>query len=364
MSSLHEIDAIFNIAPRLDKFKTVTPSKDYNFRCNVCGDSKKSEHKARAHIFLSAREDIFMFNCFNCGATYSFQYYLKLYFPEEYKDLRARIFKARGNEYHNKKPPKQKEYKVEDIFNKEYQQNLNSILTTDTRLLVPINELSDGHIAYDYLKSRQMNSRAFERLYYTPNFAEFIKEVVPSEIIGQKKLPPDERIVLILQTIDGEIIGFQGRALDPDAMRYMTIMMSETYPKIFGLEHINKDDASNIYVTEGAFDSFFIPNAISVNGGDTNALSDIIESDNIDKNRFVIILDNEPRSKDTIKRMTRTIDDEYNIVIWKGINPEYKDINEMIRSDTFTEESLLEFVNANNFKDTRARVELNFWKKL
>lgn len=366
MSAFMEMDSIFSIAHRLEKFKVVNPSEVYNFRCNVCGDSKKSEHKARGYFIKSNKDDIFVMKCHNCGVAYSFQYYLKLYFPDEYKALRVRIFKASGKPQHNKQP-KQKEYKVEDIFDKEYQETLNTMLTlsNDARLLIPVNELYPGHIAYDYLKGRNMSERAFNRLYYTPDFAEFINSVVPSKLLENKKIPNDERIVLVLQTIEGEIMGFQGRALGDSKLRYMTLMMSETYPKIFGLELIDKESSEPIFVTEGAFDSFFIDNCISLNGGDTNALNDIVNYENINKDRIIIILDNEPRNVDTVKRTENAINFGFKVIIWEGINPEYKDINDMIKNSVFeSEESLQRYLLNNAHSGTTALLKLKFWSKI
>lgn len=372
MSSILEMDAIFNIASRLDKFKTVRPGKDYNFRCPICGDSQKSEHKARAHFFLSTRDDIFIFNCFNCSATYSFQHYLKLYWPDEYKELRVNIFKERGiREF---APVVKREYKVEDIFDEEYQKLFKETLevTRDAELIVPCGDLEVGHIAYDYLAERQLPTSAYDRLFYTENFEAFIRSIMSEEMLDGRKIPSDARIVFVLQTADGEIMGFQARALDPESdLRYSIIMMSSSYPKIFGLENIDKNSSDPIFVTEGAFDSFFIHNAIAVNGGDTSALKDIIDCDGIDKDRFVVILDNEPRSKDTVKRMYKTIKEGYKIVTWDKVRTEHKDINDMLLGGVFDSNgtfnrtnTLKNYILHNNYTGSTALVKLKFWAKV
>ena len=45
-----DLDYISKIQPRLQQFKK---KRDYlfNFRCPVCGDSKKSNTKARAYLY-------------------------------------------------------------------------------------------------------------------------------------------------------------------------------------------------------------------------------------------------------------------------------------------------------------------------
>ena len=371
MSGIIEQQYIMNIASQLDKFKTVEPNKTYNFRCNVCGDSEKNEFKARGYFFYSPQDDIYIMKCQNCGVAYSFQHYLKIYFENEYRDLRTQIFKERGIRQYA--PVVKKEIKAEDIFNTEYQQQLNEILTaTETHdILIKASNLPSNHPARVYLSSRNIGANGLDRLFYTDNYKNFIDSVIPAQIIGHRKVPTDPRIVFKLQTVDGEIVGFQGRCIGSDStLRYSIIMLSDAYPKMFGLECINKDDTNPIFVTEGAMDSFFLPNAIALNGGDINALSSIITEERLDKDRFIIILDNEPRSKDTINRTKKSISDGYKTLIWTGISPDYKDINDMILSGTFdtngtfnNRNTLKKYVLNNNHSGTKAVLKLQQWSK-
>ena len=65
MSGYIDLDYISKIQPRLQQFKK---KRDYlyNFRCPVCGDSKKSKTKARAYLY-KVKTDMF-FKCHNCGS--------------------------------------------------------------------------------------------------------------------------------------------------------------------------------------------------------------------------------------------------------------------------------------------------------
>lgn len=366
MSSIIEQQYIMDISTQLERFRVIEPNRIYNFRCNICGDSQDNELKARGYFFHATDDDIYMQKCHNCGASFSFQHYLKLYFPEEYKQLRADIFKSRNILRPKQPEPVKKSFKVDEIFSKDYQEALKSIIETtkEVEILTPIDSLSDSHPAKEYLLQRGMNQKALERLFYTEDFNEFARSVIPDELIGLRKIPNDSRIVLLLKSLNGEILGIQGRALDPNSkLRYMTLMMAETHPKFFGLEHINKE--TDIFVTEGAMDSFFLPNAMSVNGGDTKALNDIIEGDSIDRDKFIIVLDNEPRSKDLYKRLKKTIEDGFRVIIWEGISPEYKDINDMIKNSVFaSEESLVEYLLNNVHSGTTALLKLKFWSKI
>ena len=50
-----------------DKFKRVKANL-YNFRCPICGDSKKHKNKARGYLYQV--KTILNFKCHNCGASF------------------------------------------------------------------------------------------------------------------------------------------------------------------------------------------------------------------------------------------------------------------------------------------------------
>jgi len=56
----------------------------WNFRCNVCGDSKTDNSKKRAWFFQ--KKSKWMFHCFNCSTSHSFRNYVKYYHSEAYKN--------------------------------------------------------------------------------------------------------------------------------------------------------------------------------------------------------------------------------------------------------------------------------------
>ena len=62
------------ISSRLQKFKRVK-SNLYNFRCPICGDSQKHKNKARGYFYQIKTNT--NFKCHNCGASLSFNNFLK-----------------------------------------------------------------------------------------------------------------------------------------------------------------------------------------------------------------------------------------------------------------------------------------------
>ncbi len=64
------------VSSRLQKFKRVKGDL-YNFRCPLCGDSKKHKNKARGYVYpLKADMN---YKCHNCGASSTFSNFLLLF---------------------------------------------------------------------------------------------------------------------------------------------------------------------------------------------------------------------------------------------------------------------------------------------
>ena len=77
------------VSSRLQKFKKVKPNL-YNFRCPVCGDSKKHKNKARGYLY--AVKNNTNFKCHNCGASLSFNNFLKQIDPTLHKQYTCLLY--------------------------------------------------------------------------------------------------------------------------------------------------------------------------------------------------------------------------------------------------------------------------------
>ena len=78
------------VSSRLLKFKRVKPNL-YNFRCPICGDSKKQKSKARGYIY-AIKQNV-NFRCHNCGASMSLNNFLKQIDPVLQKQYSMEKFK-------------------------------------------------------------------------------------------------------------------------------------------------------------------------------------------------------------------------------------------------------------------------------
>ena len=135
------------ISSRLQKFKKVKADL-YNFRCPICGDSKKQKSKARGYIY-GIKQNV-NFRCHKCGASMTLSNFIKTIDPVIHKQYVFERFKGnktgRGTVVQDPK------------FNFEAPQ-------FKPKLDLP--KASEVKIAKQYLENRKLDSTKF---YYTDKF--------------------------------------------------------------------------------------------------------------------------------------------------------------------------------------------------
>ena len=312
------------LSPQLQKFKRVKTDL-YNFRCPLCGDSQKNKNKARGYLY--AVKNNTNFKCHNCGSSTSFNNLLKSIDPT----LHHRYTLEKFKEGHTGKNFVVEEPKLEfskPIFKK--------------RINLP--KASEVETSKQYLENRLIDASKFF-------FAEKFKEWTNTQKQTFENVAKDEsRIVIPLYAQDGNLFGFQGRSLGKSKVKYITIILDDSVPKVYGLNNINKNEV--VYVTEGPFDSTFLNNAIAMCGADINLKE--LKLDNI-----VYILDNEPRNKEICDRLSKLIDKGEQVVIWPKSVKE-KDINDMVIAGL----NVNDMVKLNTYQGLEAKVKFTEWKKV
>ena len=127
-------------------------------------------------------------------------------------------------------------------------------------------------------------------------------------------------------------------------------MLDENSKKIYGLDRI--DASKTIYVVEGPFDSTLLDNSIAMAGSD-------IDSRSFGWSNYIWVYDNEPRNREIVNRITRTIDRGERVVIWPN-NIQQKDINDMALAG----HDVQSLVESNVYQGLKAQVKLTDWKKV
>jgi len=304
-----------------------------NFRCPLCGDSQKSDKKARGWIIENPKTSTLFYNCFNCGATQSFQAFLKLQDISLYNDYIAEKFLKSD-----------KKIETPSILNAEKPTfNKNPL-----KLIKKISQLKHDHPVKVYIDSRQIPSDQHYRLYYAPKFKTWINSIIPDKFPAFKKDEP--RLILPFLDENNKCFGVSARGFDPNGLRYITIMFQDV-PKIFGLDKVKFD--KSYFIVEGAFDSLFLNNAIAMAGADGN-VSGLKHLENA-----TFVFDAEPRNLEITKRMDKLISKGYKICIWPHTVPG-KDINEMWLNGM---RNIEKTIKDNTFSGLEASLKLAAWRK-
>ena len=324
-----EIKYLNLISSRLEKFKR---KGDYlwNFRCPVCGDSKTNKNKARGFVFQVKGN--LLYKCHNCQVSVPFPKLLEDLDQAMYKQYCLEKFKENNT---TKKVDMRKVKRVVSTTPK-FKVNILSSLT-------PIDNLNNSHPAKEYLLTRQLPTQA---LYFTEKFKEWTNSVKPNTFQDITKDEP--RIIIPFIDKEGVVFGYQGRSLSNDGLRYITILLEEERPKIFGMNRIDYD--KTIFITEGPFDSLLLENAVAMAGADVSVVD--LGGDT------VFVYDNEPRNTQITDRIKKHIDDGHKVVIWPS-NIKEKDINDMYLEGY----PVVEIVKLNTYQGLTAKLKFNDWKK-
>ena len=311
------------VSSRLQKFKRVKPDL-YNFRCPLCGDSQKNKSKTRGYLY-AVKADM-NFRCHNCGASMTLSNFIKKIDPNLHKQYVFERFKdgktGRGTVVEEPK------------FNFEAPQ-------FKPKLDLP--KASKNPIAKRYLEKRKLNP---DKFYYTDKF----KAWSNSHKKTFDDLTYDEPRIIIPLFYQNTLVGFQGRSLGPSKVKYITVMINDDAPKIYGLDTIRK--SSPVFVTEGPIDSTFLRNSIAMCGADGDVGKWGVSTP-------VWVYDNEPRSKEITSRISNTIARGESVVIWPNQIKE-KDINDMVLAG----HDVQSIVESNIYKGLEATLKFTTWKRI
>jgi hypothetical protein len=236
------------------------------------------------------------FKCHNCGASMTFSSFVKHLDPVLHKQYVFERFKdgKTGRSTVVEEPV----FKFEAPKFKK-------------KLKLP--KASEYPTSAGYLTARKLNPDDF---YYAEHFKKFANSLKPT---FESEAHDEERIIIPLY-YEKNLIGFQGRSIGPSKVKYITVMLDDDAPKIYGLDNIRRD--APVYITEGPFDSTFIRNAIAMCGA-------------------------------------KTIDSGQSVVIWpNGIDD--KDINDMVMSGL----DVQSVIESNTYSGLEAKLKFNTWKKI
>ena len=315
------------VSSRLEKFKRVKPNL-FNFRCPICGDSQKHKNKARGYFYaIKANTN---YKCHNCGASMSFSNFLKKIDPALHKQF---VMEKFTEGFAGSKGSTTVEAPKFDVIKKPV-----------FRKKLDLPKASEVKIAKEYLEKRKLDPSKFYFAYKFKEWANTQKQTF--DTIGRD----ESRIIIPLHDTEKNLIGFQGRSLGPNSVKYITVMINEDAPKIYGLDKI--DNEKPIYIIEGPFDATLVQNAVAMCGSDLDIRS-------FGWSDYIYVYDNEPRNREIVNRIAKTIDGGNKVVIWPT-SIEQKDINDMVLGG----HNVMNVLESNTYSGLKAKIKFNNWKRI
>ena len=326
------------ISVRLEQFK----QKDrelFNFRCPVCGDSQRSKIKARGWIFN--KKGKYRFYCHNCSASMTFSNFLKSLDVVLHQEYMKDMFIE--NNLDNPLPLSKPD--ITKIEVPKYK------IDSPLKNLTKISSLAWDHPVKKYVMSRKIPSNVQYKIFFCPKFRSWVNTFIPDKFADIEKDEP--RLILPFLDREKNFYGCQGRSFSKTGNIYITVLLDEDKPKVFGLDTV--DFSKHIYVFEGPIDSMFIENSIAMCGSDLSGSLDL------NKKKCTVIFDNEPRSPQTVKKIDKYIALGYNVCFWPD-RVTGKDVNEMILNGHDAEELKI-IIDKNSYSDIEAKLQLQMWRK-
>lgn len=327
------------VSANLRNFKKLS-GELYNFSCPICGDSLTNKRKARGYIYK--KDLLFLFHCHNCSVTLTFKNFLK--------EVDANLFK---------------EYVFEKLKNtdtpegvKVFAQKMKAPKFLDfepLKKLTKISKLKGQDPVRRYVLERKIPNSYHFKLFSCPNFKKFTNDIVNGKFSNKDMEYDETRLLIPFINSRNEIHAYQGRAIGNSKVKYITIVIDENEPRVYGLDTVNFN--KEVFVFEGPIDSMFIPNSIATAGGDITSTIN-----KFDKSNMIIVYDNEPRSIDTKKKIDKAINLGYNVCLWPE-NIKEKDVNNMVLAG-MKPEIIEQCIRQNTYKDLAAKLALSKWSKL
>lgn len=327
------------IGSRVRNFKRVS-SNLWNMSCPICNDSSKDSKKARGYIYLG--KDRLRYHCHNCSVSMSFDNFLKEIDEGLYHEMKKEtLLEKRGD-----RP-------IPDVvvFANKLKKPAH-IKNSGLNELKKVSSLHHNHYCKKYVMSREIPTHLHHQLFFCENFKEWTNTLIPDKF---KDIYKDEsRLIIPFFDKNNKFYGYQGRSFKPDdKVKYITIMLDEDHFRVYGIDRVNFNH--RYYAVEGPIDATFIENCVASAGSD---IVSELEKMGANKDNAVIIYDNEPRNKDTVKKINRAIRKGYKVVIWPD-NMSEKDINEMFLAKL----PLMEIINQHIYKGLEAQLRMTQWVK-
>jgi hypothetical protein len=204
---------------------------------------------------------------------------------------------------------------------------------------------------YTYIAARHLDVSRFE---YTTKFYEYINKLKPGQF-AQKMVEKYDHPRLLINFYDeeGTLTIVQGRGLNNEQPKYITIKIDEDAEKLYGLDRLDK--SQTIYVVEGVPDAMSIDNAVAT--CDTNYAR---SGDTLPKNKIVVIPDTDIRNPQVMRSVEKCVDSGLAVCLLpQEIG---KDLNEM-RINGMSKAEIMTLIDKYTYSGLSLKMKFSKWRK-
>ena len=326
------------LSSRLERFSWIRTTLG-TCRCPLCFEGT-SKTKRRFYFYIhDTSSNGYSVKCHNCGYANSFRKFLEEHDGTLFQEYRVESFKEYfGDAYRGAKPKAEEEVVVEPP--KRFTEMFDATM---------VSLLPDDHYCKEYVKSRKIPMKYWDRLYYHNSYKTFISNFLDEEY--WKNIPDDPRLIIPGYDSQGKLKFFQGRSLEKNSrIRYVTMKLHDNFDKIYGEERI--DRSKTVRVCEGPIDSLFIDNCLaSCDSNLLNAKGDLF------------IFDNQYRNPDICRRIDDAISKGVAVVLFPPTFI-WKDINDSITKGGLSIQDIERIITENSFQGMRAKLRFSQLKRI
>jgi len=290
--------------PLLDK-----KGDNYNFRCIICGDSKKSKFKKRGWFKWYKNRNTYLYYCFNCSSSHSFDYIIKEYYSNLYYTYRAEKQDKIIDTFTTNKPD---EFSID--FKKEQS---DRYVIKDAALEPGCKPITECPKCLEYINIRNTPNIIYKDWYYL------------------------NKDIIIPFYKNKKIYGYQKRNIEK---KIFYVSLPEENIKIWNWYNITS--LYPVYLTESVFDAAVFYNLDTINDNPVQSVALIGKEINSKisktlynfRDKIIFCFDNDTSGKISVEKYSK-IFPYAKYLYWDEIFSNVKDINE-----------LYNIVGKNNFK--------------
>jgi len=289
----------------------------YNFRCNVCGDSKKSKYKRRGYILT--KDEPWRVYCHNCFYSKPVTLWMKEFFPLHFKDYISEVMRL------NARDKEKKEQNVKNPTIRKPKRKSNERKHTQHFIHILEGKTALFAKAIGLCKRRRIPEQIWHKWFVATD--------------GMYK----NRLIIPFYDDKGMIYYYQGRAL-LEHMELKYLSRAGNHNSIYNYFHVDKEKP--VVILEGPIDSIFVENSIAMTGV---KLEDKLLDDF--KHKYYLI--DFDTTEETRKKVIELLEKGKHVFCWKWFMKKYSlpekekwDVNEAIihlNRDKFTFEELKPF---------------------